>query len=159
MAIPRIDPLGAFNFFLTLVDGPDFAGTLLNAAKQFSVAAFSECSGIDAAMEVLEYREGGVNDFVHKFPTRATYPNLMLRRGVVPVNNDLWTWHREFVEGRGRRRDGLIYLLNEARLPARIWKFTRGLPVKWTGPTLNAAQSAVAIEAIEISHEGLTLNG
>lgn len=158
MASSRVDPLGGFNFYLTLGDNPDFSGTLLSAAKEFKVAVFSECSGIDAVMEVLEYREGGVNEFVHKFPTRATYPNLTLRRGIVPVDNDLWIWHRGFVDGHGVRRDGIIFLLNEGREMAKKWRFRRGLPVKWTGPTLNASQSAVAIEAIEISHEGLTFD-
>jgi phage tail-like protein len=158
MATLRIDPLGVFNFQVTLIDNSDFSATLLNAAKEFAVASFSECTGLDAVMEILEYREGGANDFVHKLPTRATFPNLTLRRGVIPVDNDLWDWHRAFVEGRGRRRDGLIYLLNNAREPMKIWKFTRGLPVKLTGPALNAAQSAVAVEAIEISHEGLSFN-
>ena len=158
MPSTRADPLGNFNFYLSLVDGSDFAGTLLNAAKQFFVNGFSECTGIDATIEMLEYREGGVNDFVHKFPTRATFANLTLRRGILQRDHDLWQWHRDFVEGHGRRRDGLIFLLNEARQPAKIWKFARGLPVKWIGPALNATQSAVAVEAIEIAHEGLSFN-
>lgn len=156
MPAQRNDPLGTFNFYVSLVESSDFGGTLLNPSEQFQVAGFSECSGLDASIEMLEFREGGVNDFVHKFATRATFANLVLRHGLLPLNHDLWQWHRDFVEGRGRRRDGLIFLLNEARRPAKIWKFARGLPVKWTGPVLSASQSAVAIEAIEIAHEGLT---
>ena len=55
------------------------------------------------------------------------------------------------------RKDGTITLLDEAQQPALVWGWSRGLPVKWTGMTLNAAQSQVAIEQLEIAHEGLTL--
>jgi phage tail-like protein len=61
------------------------------------------------------------------------------------------------VKGEGKRKDGLIVLMNDAREPVKVWKFIKGVPMKWNGPTLNAAQSAVAIEALEISHEGLLL--
>ena len=58
-------------------------------------------------------------------------------------------------QGKGKRKDGLIVLLNEARRPAKMWKFKRGLLVKWVGPSFNASQSNVAIESLEIAHEGL----
>ena len=59
------------------------------------------------------------------------------------------------ITGTGKRRDGLIVLLNELHLPAHIWHFRRGLPTRWGGPSMNAAQGAVAIETIEITHEGI----
>ena len=59
--------------------------------------------------------------------------------------------------GRGQRKDGLIVLMDESRQPAKVWKFKRGIPMKWVGPSLNATQNAVAIESLEIAHEGLTL--
>ena len=71
--------------------------------------------------------------------------------------DDLWTWHNEWVKGKGKRKDGLIVLETEAHEPAKVWRFKRGIPVKWTGPSLNASQSNVAIESLEISHEGLDL--
>ena len=61
-----------------------------------------------------------------------------------------------FTEGKGKRRDGVIVLLNDRHVPNNIWYFRRGLPVKYTGPSLNATQSSVAIESIEIAHEGLS---
>jgi phage tail-like protein len=95
---------------------------------------------------------------VHKFPTRATFPNLTLRRGILAADNNLWQWHRDFVEGKGRRRDGLVMLLDRKGAAVKTWRFARGLPLKWVGPSLNASQSSVAVEAIEIAHEGLTLD-
>jgi phage tail-like protein len=141
----RTDPLGAFNFYLTL-------------GSSQKVAAFSECTGLDATLEVFEFKEGGVNDHVHKFPTRASHGNITLKRGVI-FYDDLWKWHHDFVQGRGTRKDGLIYLLDEARRTAKVWKFQRGIPMKWVGPALNAQQSNVAIESLEIAHEGLSREG
>ena len=59
------------------------------------------------------------------------------------------------MEGKGKRRDGIVALLTDLHMPHNIWYFRRGLPVKYTGPSLNAAQSSVAIESIEITHEGI----
>jgi phage tail-like protein len=151
----RIDPLGVFNFYLTLIDTSSVSGTLVSAAWNYLAAGFSECSGLEATVEVLEYKEGGVNDYTHKFPTRASFGNITLKHGVIPTDDDLWTWHNGFVLGNGTRRDGLIILMDESRIPAVVWKFTRGIPTKWVGPALNATQSAVAIESLEIAHEGL----
>jgi phage tail-like protein len=152
------DPLGVFNFYLSLLNSPVVSDGLAGPAGNYQVAGFSECSGLDASVEVFEYKEGGVNDYVHKFPTRASFANITLKRGVMSVSDDLWSWHNEFVQGMGTRKDGVIYLLDEARQPSKIWKFRRGIPVKWVGPSLNASQSSVAIESLEIAHEGLLLN-
>lgn len=157
MADLRIDPLSTFNFYITLIDGSNVAGTLITAALNYLVAGFSECSGIDASIEVMDYKEGGVNAYVHKFATRTSYSNLTLKHGVIFLSDDLWTWHNDWVQGNGKRKDGLIVLLDESRSPAKVWKFKRGIPSKWVGPSLNAAQSNVAIESLEIAHEGLVL--
>jgi phage tail-like protein len=153
----RIDPLGVFNFYLTLIDTSNVVGTLITAAMNYKVAGFSECSGLEATVEVIDYKEGGLNDYVHKFPTRASHANLTLKHGVIYLFDDLWSWHYEFVQGQGKRKDGLVVLLDEAKKPAKVWKFKRGIPMKWVGPSLNAAQSNAAIESLEIAHEGLLL--
>jgi phage tail-like protein len=153
----RIDPVGVYNFYLTLIDTSNVVGTLITLALNFKVAGFSECSGLDATLEVFEHREGGLNDHVHKFPTRATHGNIMLKHGVIYLFDDLWSWHYEWVQGRGKRKDGLIVLMDEARRPAKVWKFSKGIPMKWVGPSLNAMQSQAAIESLEIAHEGLVL--
>jgi phage tail-like protein len=153
----RIDPLGVFNFYLTLIDTSDVVGTLVSLAANYVVAGFSECSGLEASIDVFEYREGGQNTYVHKFPGRASFSNVTLKHGVIYLYDDLWTWHNGFVKGQGKRKDGLIVLMNDARTPVKVWKFLKGVPLKWSGPSLNAAQSSVAVESLEISHEGLLL--
>lgn len=162
MSIPgiRSDPLPAFNFLVSLIDSSSTLGKISTALNFLSSAAglsgFSECSGLDATLQIEEYSEGGENRYVHKFPTRMTYSNIILKRGIT-LSEDLWNWHADYVQGKGKRRDGLIMLRNELQIPLKIWVFKRGLPLKWTGPTLNASQSAIAIESLEIMHEGLEL--
>jgi phage tail-like protein len=156
--IPRAltDPLPAFNFRITLIDTSGVVGMLLTAVSFITGGNFTECTGLDASLQVEDYIEGGENTYVHKFPTRVTYQNIVLKRGVT-LSEDLWNWHYEFVQGKGHRRDGVIYLLHESFAPVKMWIFKNGLPVKWTGPAMNAGQSAVAVESIEIAHEGLEL--
>jgi len=162
MTIPgvRNDPLPAFNFIVSLIDSSSTLGKVTSALNYLSNGAgltgFSECSGLEATMQVEEYSEGGENRFIHKFPTRMTYSNIVLKRGIT-LSEDLWNWHADYVNGRGKRRDGIIILRSEQQIPLKTWLFERGLPLKWSGPSLNAAQSAVAIETLEIAHQGLRL--
>ena len=153
----RIDPLSTFNFYITLIDSSNLLGTLVTAVLTYKVAGFSECSGLDANIEMTDYKEGGVNDYVHKFATRTSYSNITLKHGVIYLYDDLWTWHNDWVQGKGKRKDGLIVLEDESHTPAKVWKFKRGIPSKWVGPSLNASQSNIAIESLEIAHEGLVL--
>jgi phage tail-like protein len=158
VAIPgiRTDPFPAFNFYVSLIDSSSTLAKVQTAINFVAAAGFSECSGLDATLQVEDYNEGGENRFVHKFPTRMTYSNIVLKRGVSFLE-DLWNWHWAYVQGKGKRRDGIIILQNELHIPLKVWIFRSGLPLKWTGPTLNAAQSAAAIESLEIVHQGLEL--
>lgn len=152
----RIDPVRNYNFLITLVDSSSSLAsvTVTLGISKPAVGGFSECSGLEVALQTEEHREGGNNGTVLKFPTRINWANIKLRRGVA-TSNDLWDWHYGFVEGKGKRRDGIITLQDDQHKPVRSWRFSRGLPVKWTGPALNAAQSQVAIEELEIAHEGI----
>lgn len=141
----RKDPLPAYRFSISLID-----------SSGQEDGRFSECTGLEATMEVHEYKEGGVNDRVHKFPTRAEFSNITLKKGV-GLTNELWEWQYGFVQGIGKRKDGKITLMNESGQPVTVWHFKRGIPLKWTGPDLNASQNALAIETLEISHEGIEI--
>ena len=154
--LPRLDPLPAFNFYIALIDTSSTFSALTSGVTGFALGGFSECTGLDASIEIEEYKEGGVNDRVHKFPKRSTFSNITLKRGV-GFGEDLWLWHEEFLKGEGTRRNGLIVLANELRLPIKTWSFERALPIKWSGPSLNATSSEVAIESLEIAHEKIEL--
>ncbi|MEV0170634.1 phage tail protein [Streptomyces sp. NPDC050803] len=121
---------------------------------------FAKCTGLAAEVGVEEYQEGGENRFAHRFPSRASFPNLVLSQGAGPAQ-ELWDWFAEFhVSGLVAPRDGSVILMSSvegAVEPVRVWAFTRGWPAKLTGPDLDAQSSAAAIDVIEIAHHGLSL--
>jgi phage tail-like protein len=153
MALPT-NPVLSYNFLITFVDSSSVLATAVSAIQHVAMGGFSECSGLETSQKIDEYNEGGRNGAVLKFPGRVSWNNIVLKHGMTS-NTDLWDWYYSFVEGRGKRRDGVIVLQNDLHLPVNIWNFKRGLPAKWTGPSMNASQNNVAIEAIEIAHEGL----
>lgn len=118
------------------------------------VAGFSEVAGIEAETEVEEYREGGVNGYVHRLPKGIRYPNIVLRRGMTQ-SATLWTWYEGTLTGKAKRKNGAIVLQALDGTEFGRWNFTDAYPVRWTGPQLNASNSDVAFESIEIAHNGL----
>ena len=150
---PRNDPFAAFNFYISLSDSSSAVAQVLTQLNFVVAGGFSECSGLEAVMAVEDYVEGGENSFVHKFCSRMTYSHIVLKRGVT-FSTDLWDWHMSYVQGKGKRRDGLIALRDEQQQQVKAWSFHNALPAKWTGPTFNAGQNAVAVEAIDLVHEG-----
>jgi phage tail-like protein len=152
----RTDPLLSHNFLITLTDTSSSLAASPNGSGIFDVAVggFAECSGLEMSLDVEEYREGGRNGESLQFPTRVRWSKITLKKGL-GTGSELWDWHYGFVTGTGKRRDGLIVLLDELHQPAHIWHFRRGLPTRYGGPSFNAAQGAVAIETIEITHEGI----
>lgn len=155
----RDDPVLNHNFVISLLDSSSVSGLFgsigLSAIFDAALGGFSECGGLEMSLQVEEFREGGNNGRVLKFPTRVTWSNITLKKGVTS-GTELWDWHYSFTEGKGKRRDGVIVLLDDRQVPHNVWYFRRGLPVKYTGPALNATQSSVAIESVEIAHEGLS---
>jgi phage tail-like protein len=154
----RVDPYIAVNFVISLLDTSSALAVGLSLAQSaiFDVAlgGFSECSGLEMSMEPEEYKEGGYNGTSRQFPNRVKWSKITLKRGF-GTGTTLWDWHYGYVEGRGRRRDGMIVLLDSAHLPSQTWYFQRALPVRYQGPPMNAAQNAVAIESLELVHEGV----
>lgn len=163
----RADPLLGFNFQVSVTDSQPaassaLAGISISLSGSQATAGFSEISGLEATMDVESYDAGGANGGALKFPGRVKWSNLVLKRGVIaqrPVSDtsDFWTWLQGFLDGQGVRKDGVITLMDESGAPALAWSWRRGLPLKWTGATMNAQQSQVAIEQLEIVHEGLTM--
>jgi phage tail-like protein len=152
----RLDPLPAFNFYVTLIEDPDNPLDVAKAAAGLVLGGFSECTGLESEIQTEDYLAGGMNDRVLRFPTRASYSPITLTRGV-GFSESLYLWHEEFLKGEGKRRNGLIFLANELRVPIKCWTFEKGIPAKWVGPSLNATTSGTSIEKLEIIHEKLTL--
>jgi phage tail-like protein len=137
----RADPYQGFNFLV------EIEGIL--------VGGFSECTGLQVESEFTEFREGGQNDFVWRFPGPTKYPSLNLKHGITLIDG-LWSWHQDVTQRKIERRNGTVYLLNKQKLPVLWWDFKQALPVKWTGPDLRADSSAIAFESIELNHQGLS---
>lgn len=136
----RVDPALGFRFEIRL-DGLPAAG-------------FSECAGLQAETEVHDYPEGGLNTHLHRFVTRTRHGNLTLKRGV--VDRQLWDWYAGIVRGVVLRRNGSVVVRDPSGAAVVAeWQFRRAFVCKWTGPDLNATQSAVAVETFELAHEGL----
>lgn len=152
----RVDPFMGYNFLVKLVDSSSQLALSPGVIRSGADGGFSECSGLEPTLEIEPYQEGGRFGSVRQFPTRVTWAHIRLKRGVT-LSDDLWLWIYGFVEGRGKRKDGLIILQNEQQQPVKAWQFTKGLPAKWSGPSMNAGQNAVAMEELEIAHEGLKL--
>ncbi len=140
----RNDPFQGFNF-LVEIDG-------------VTVAGFSEVSGLASETAVVEYREGGdKRNSARKLPGLTKFSNITLKRGIT-ADRTLWNWRKAVIDGAIDRRNGAIILLDEQHQPVLRWRFSNGWPAKWEGPVLNAQASEVAIETIEIAHEGLDLD-
>jgi phage tail-like protein len=151
------NPLSGFRFAVAFADAAGPAGALVSGGVTPSVSGFSEISGLEASIEMFDYKEGGRNDYLHKFATRASFGNITFKRGVA-VTPDLWEWHDAVRQGSfGARRGIMIAHLAEDGSPALVWSVNRALPVKYVGPSWNAGASSVAIESLEIAHEGLEL--
>jgi phage tail-like protein len=119
-----------------------------------AIGYFTEVSGLTMEYDVVEYQEGGVNDFVHKLRGRMKFTNLVLTRGI--THEESFTkWFLECRE-KTARRDLSVTMLASDLSPIRTWSFAGAFPVKWTGPGLKAGSGEIAIEQIEIAHQGLT---
>ncbi len=122
------------------------------------VAEFAECSGLTIETEVFEYAEGGLNTYTHKLPVRTKYSNITLKRGL-DEGQDLFRWYMDTVEHKVSRRHISIQVYDSQGNNVRKWDLQNAYPVKWTGPDLKADAGAVAIETLEIAHEGLIPSG
>lgn len=135
-----VDPFNNYNFLIEL-DG-------------IARAAFQEVSGFDSTIDVIEHREGGENTTLRKLPGMTKYSNITLKWGITD-DMDLYTWHRQTILGAIERKNGSIVLLDRAGNEKVRWNFFRAWPTKYDGPDLNAEGNDVAIEMIELAHEGV----
>jgi phage tail-like protein len=119
-------------------------------------AVFTEVSGLEVQVEVQEYKEGGKNDFVHQFPGRAKVGHLTLKRGL-SCSNDFLLWQLQIASGNIQRRNVSLAIFSVKGEEIMRWNFDKAYPVKWSGPAFNSTTEAVAIETLELAHEGLSI--
>ena len=132
----RMDPMSGYNFRVE-IDGITRAG-------------FKDCSGLEASQEAGTYREGTDRALtMRKMPGLITYGDITLSRGIT-TDSELWTWRRTVMGGVPDRRNLSVVLMNN--LGEDAW------PTKWTGPSLDASSDEVAIETLELAHEGFEVD-
>ena len=139
----RRDPLTTFLFGLKITD--------LSVDYNDGTAIFRSVGGLKTDTEVVDYQEGGVTAFTRKVIGVTKWSNIILKQGFTG-DNKLWAWR-----DNPRRVNGTIYQLGPELKPICRWEFRNGYPVKWEGPDFDATKNELAIETIEIAHEGLEI--
>jgi phage tail-like protein len=134
------DPYRSYRFRVEL-DGVDRGG-------------FRECSGLDFGQDPIEYREGTEALTPRKLPGLYKFSNIVLKWGLSD-DEELWEWRQQAIDGKLERKNGSIILVDDAGEDKTRWNFTAGWVAKWSGPSFNATGNEVAIETLEIAHEGL----
>jgi len=143
-----------------LPDHPPFTGQFVFEVDGVRVGAFTEVSGLQVEIEkVEEIKEGGQNEFIHRFPGRLKWPNLVLKRGT--TDNALFEWFKgssgegfEGNQGRLERTTASLAMVDGRGEVLRSWVFFDAFPVKWSGPKFAASANEVATEELEIAHHG-----
>jgi len=137
--LSRTDPYRGFRFRVEV--------------EQVQQGAFHRVKGLSRETKVDARREGGVNDFEHKLATLTSYGNLTLERGL--VDDHLWSWHQDVVEGRIQRQTITVALHDEQDKEVWRWLIQGAFPVKWTGTDLDAGTAQILVESIEFAHHGV----
>src|SRR5262249_32697796 len=138
----RNDPFASSNFVVE-IDG-------------IATAGFSEVTGLGVDITPIGYRTGSEDSTVRKLPGLRKYSNIVLKRGLTQ-DRSLWNWIHEALQGRVRRASMSIILLDTQRQPVVRWNVREAWPCKYEGPTLLANGNEVAVETLEICHEGIEL--
>ncbi len=148
MPVLREDPYAGYNFLVEINDvGEDSSS---------AHGSFQEVSGLGVEVTPIEYRNGSEDITVRKIPGLKKFTNITLKRG---ITGDLafWNWIVSAMNGEVQRASGSIILLDEKREEVMRFNFHRAWPTKWTGPSLKADGNEIAIEMIEICHEGIAI--
>jgi phage tail-like protein len=138
--MPRSDPYSVFRFVVEI--------------NGVAAGGFSEATGFESKTETDDYREGGVNDYVHKIAKETKYPNLVLKRGLTD-SRLLYGWYQGVVQGFALRMTISVFLLDSQGQEKVRWVFLEALPVRWASSDMNASSNTVAVETVEFAHHGM----
>ncbi|HEX8190409.1 MAG TPA: phage tail protein [Pyrinomonadaceae bacterium] len=140
MARRATDPFASFNFKLEI--------------EGITVAGFSEVTGLNQESNVIDYREGQEPITPRKLPGLNKFGNITLKRGISP-DLSVYNWRKTVTDGDIERRNASIVLHNEKHEEVVRWNLVNAWPSKYVGPDLKANANEVAIESIELTHEGV----
>jgi phage tail-like protein len=134
----RVDPMGELSFQIEI--------------QGREIGRFAQCSGLGVEYDVLEYAEGGNNEYVHQLRGRVRYPNVVLGRGITH-EDELLRWLFT-AEAPDQRPTVTITMNDPTGSPIRHFALAAALPVRWTGPSAQSGSAGTATESLEISHAG-----
>jgi phage tail-like protein len=138
----RTDPFLRYNFVIEI--------------EGLVAGGFQEVTGLQSEIETREYREGGVNEFMHKLAGPVRYPsNLILKRGITDTRT-LWGWYCDVAQGTVKRRNISLLLMDTTGREKIRWNFAKAYPVKWSGPDMRGDATEVAVETVELAHNGIS---
>ncbi len=141
----RKDPYLAYNFVVEI--------------EGITIAEFTDVSGLSVETQVEKKTFGGENHREYTFLTQTKYSDITLKHGLMK-DLYLWEWYQKVVEGScvGVRHNTSIYLLDDCGNPLIWWDVLDACPIKWEGPTLSATTSAIAVETIVLTHNGIKMH-
>lgn len=123
-----------------------------------SKIGFTEVTGLNIENEMIEYRDGASPEYHKvKMPGLQKFGNITLKRGMFNSDNEFFQWLNTVSLSKVERRDVSIALLNENHEPVYIWRVKNAFLVKVVAPDLKSDANEVAVETIEIAHEGLII--
>jgi phage tail-like protein len=140
MARRATDPFASFNFKLEI--------------EGITVAGFSEVTGLNQESNVIDYREGQEGITPRKLPGLNKFGNITLKRGISP-DLSVYNWRKTVTDGDIERRNASVVLHNEKHEEVVRWNLVNAWPSKYVGPDLKANANEVAIESVELTHEGV----
>lgn len=114
---------------------------------------FQEVSGLSREINTEELKEGGENRYSYHLPSKVTYPNLVLKRGLL-TSSGIISWIRDAVENFRIKPVNLnVTLLNEKHEPLAKWYIVNAYPVKWSISSLKADENAFVVETLELKYQ------
>lgn len=154
--IPRYYPPVGFHFVVSITQS--VKGNLKTAAKEMTLdSQFQSVSGLSVDITTEEYAEGGENRFKHKLPLKTTYPNLVLKRGLI-LGSELTDWCKNAIENfEFELKDITVMLLDSTHSPLMTWEVVGAMPVKWAVDEFSAMESKIVVESIELSYKYFTI--
>lgn len=128
-----------------------------SVSKNKNDVRFQSASGLSVEYDMEEYKEGGENRFTHKLPVRTKFADLVLKRGMLTDSEVIKWFLNAFRDREFKPTDITVILMNEKSEHLRTWKVAHAIPKKWLISDLNANESAVVIETLELSYRYFTI--
>ena len=137
----------------TVPDGKPSCRFYVEVDKRWQ-AVFTELSGLGVESVVEDVEEGGNNEYVHRLPGRCKVGSLTLKLGIT-TSNEFFKWSVDVARGRIAKKHVSVVMFDTDGVVSMRWNFENAYPIKWSGPQFKADDTTIAIETVELAHEGM----